>query len=94
MDNQIRYANKISISLKLNDSKKCYLNSGMTVQILNQILWILYLISLTKEYKGEFGLGLVIVYKIINLHGGKVWAKNEEKGVSFQIEIPNLKNSL
>ncbi len=42
-----------------------------------------------KGYKGEFGLGLVIVYKIVNLHGGKVWVQNEEKGVSFQIEIPN-----
>ena len=42
-----------------------------------------------KGYKGEFGLGLVIAYKIINLHGGKIWAQNEEKGVSFQIEIPN-----
>ena len=90
LDNQIRYAkNKISIALKLNDSKKVLLkfwNDGPNIE--PNIMDSLFN-KFNKGYKGEFGLGLVIVYKIVNLHGGKVWVQNEEKGVSFQIEIPN-----
>ena len=90
LDNQIRYAkNKISISLKFTDNEKVLLklwNDGPNIE--PKIMDSLFN-KFNKGYKGEFGLGLVIVYKIVNLHGGKIWAKNEEKGVSFQIEIPN-----
>ena len=40
-----------------------------------------------KGYKGEFGLGLAIVYRILNIHGDKITAINEEEGVSFYIQI-------
>ena len=95
LDNQIRYAeSKISILLKPTDDNKVLLkfwNDGPNIE--PKIMDSLFN-KFNKGYKGEFGLGLVIVYKIVNLHGGKIWVRNEEKGVSFQIEIPNLKNSL
>ena len=69
--------------------RKCYLNFGMMVQILNQNIIDSLFNKFNKGYKGEFGLGLAIVYRIVNLHGGKIWVQNEEEGVSFQIEIPN-----
>ena len=95
LDNQIRYAeSKISILLKPTDDNKVLLkfwNDGPNIE--PKIMDSLFN-KFNKGYKGEFGLGLVIVYKIINLHDAKIWAQNKEKGVSFQIEIPNLKNNL
>ena len=95
LDNQIRYAeNEISILLKPIDDNKVlfkFWNDGPNIE--PKIMDSLFN-KFNKGYKGKFGLGLVIVYKIVTLHGGKVWVRNEEKGVSFQIEIPNLKNSL
>ena len=40
-----------------------------------------------KGYKGEFGLGLAIVKRILDIYNSTIYAKNEEIGVSFNIEI-------
>lgn len=37
---------------------------------------------------GEFGLGLVILHKVAELNGGRVWAKNENGGVAFYLQMP------
>lgn len=36
-------------------------------------------------HKGQFGLGLSIVYKTVTMYGFKVEALNKEDGVSFVI---------
>ena len=36
--------------------------------------------------KGQFGLGLSIVYKTVTMYGYQVKAVNQEKGVSFIID--------
>ena len=41
-----------------------------------------------KGLKGETGLGLNIVRKIVELHSGKVWIENEDSGVATYIELP------
>ncbi len=88
LDNQIRYAeSQISISLRSEDKKLIlkFYNDGppMEEEILNSLFS-----KFKKGYKGEFGLGLTIVQRIVTLHNAKIWASNEKKGVSFYIEIP------
>ena len=39
-----------------------------------------------KGMKGEFGLGLSIVKKTLNLMGYDIIVKNEKKGVSFTMQ--------
>ncbi|MFT8318698.1 MAG: HAMP domain-containing sensor histidine kinase [Sporolactobacillus sp.] len=41
-----------------------------------------------KGEKGQFGLGLAIVQRIIHLHHGQIEIKNLENGVAFIIRIP------
>ncbi|SFL63644.1 sensor histidine kinase [Salibacterium qingdaonense] len=41
-----------------------------------------------KGNKGQFGLGLAIVYRIAELHQGKADVENLEDGVEFRISLP------
>lgn len=94
LDNQIRYADK-SIVINLAQSK----NKGKDTVILHvwndgpmiepEVFEMLF-DKFKKGYKGEFGLGLTIIKRILAFHGATIWAKNEDGGVSFYIEIPPL----
>jgi signal transduction histidine kinase len=47
-----------------------------------------------KFYKGKtegYGLGLAIAKAYVSAHGGKIWAKNREKGAIFYFSIPQDK---
>ncbi len=87
LDNQIRYAEKvILVSLKNIDNKTILRIWNDGPQIEEDLANTLF-DKFNKGYKGEFGLGLAIVHRILLSHGSKIYAKNEEKGVSFYIEI-------
>lgn len=82
IDNAYRYINnKLIITLK--DNYLEIYNDGEAIDI-NHIE------TLFKPYekgtKGQFGLGLAIVYKTVTLYGYSVKAENKDDGVSFIIK--------
>ena len=88
MDNQIRFARtKISLSLKKHEKglEIIFSNDGDSFTIEPSKLFEYY----QKADDGNFGLGLAIVKQVINGHGGSIYAENLEKGVAFNIVIPN-----
>lgn len=89
LDNQMRYAySKIDINLIAGEAAATLhiYNDGPNIETgIMETLFQKY----NKGYKGKSGLGLAITSRIISLHGGKIRAENEEKGVSFYIDIPN-----
>ncbi|MCK9444417.1 MAG: HAMP domain-containing histidine kinase [Tissierellaceae bacterium] len=87
LDNQIRYANS-QISLSMKDEGKIVTlkiwNDGPPIE--EGLITDMFQ-EFNKGYKGEFGLGLAIVNTILKAHGSKIYAKNENEGVSFIIKI-------
>lgn len=89
IDNSLRYAeNTIKISLKKETSIRLSIyNDGPPIEedVLDRLFD-----EFNKGYKGEFGLGLAIVKKITDNHDSSIYAINQDKGVSFYIEIPRI----
>ena len=84
-DNNIKNSsnnNVIVISIKDNG-----------VGIDNDILSLLFKKFISKSFQGT-GLGLYICKNIIEAHGGKIWAKNNDdgKGATFSFSLPLTNN--
>jgi len=85
LDNQIRYA-KTLIKISLREEKeKIYLNFFNDGEAIEKIEDIFKLFQ--KGKKGQSGIGLYIVKRILKIYDGKINARNVENGVWFQIEI-------
>ncbi|HHV82983.1 MAG TPA: HAMP domain-containing histidine kinase [Tepidanaerobacter syntrophicus] len=88
LDNQIRHAkSRIDIELEPKGENSFLLhiyNDGPNIE--PEIMDALFQ-KYNKGSRGRTGLGLAIVQRIITLHGGNIYAKNEEEGVSFYIEM-------
>ena len=82
LNNFIRYAAK-EIKITFKNNKITFYNDGphIDTDILNNIFT-----PYKKGIKGQFGLGLSIVKKTLNLLGYEISVVNEKKGVSFIIK--------
>lgn len=82
LNNFIRYA-KESIKITLKNNSIIFYNDGDSIDetILDEIFT-----PYKKGIKGEFGLGLSIIKKSVQLCGYNICVKNERKGVSFMIK--------
>jgi len=86
LDNATRHAgDRIEITLQTTSEQGWWLrifNNGFPIEKD-------YLEKVFEEYYsgqgGQSGLGLAIVRHIVELHGAKVWAQNENGGVAFYI---------
>lgn len=82
LNNFMRYAEK-QIKITIRDKSISFYNDGANIDenIFNDIFT-----PYKKGMKGEFGLGLSIVKKTVQLFGYEVNIKNEKKGVNFIIK--------
>ena len=81
--------NKDFIQIDITDT-----GIGLPAKQLDKIFEKFYQIdqSSTREYKGT-GLGLAITKKIIDLHGGEIWAESKKRaGSTFSFTIPKSKD--
>ncbi|MCX6088964.1 MAG: ATP-binding protein, partial [Candidatus Atribacteria bacterium] len=89
LDNQIRYAvHTVSLTLQINSFSTIVLRIGNDGPAIEARLLPHLFQAFHHGQKGEFGLGLSIVKRIITLQGGTIEARNEENGVTFILHIP------
>jgi len=88
-DNQVKYANTtINISLKRESSSHVSLRIGNDGPPIAPTTMKTLFEKFHPGVKGEFGLGLSIVTRIVKLHGGTITAANEEEGTAFYLRFP------
>ena len=81
LSNSIRYA-KSEIKITVKNNKITLYNDGENID--NNLLEGIF-VPFRKGVKGQFGLGLSIVKKTLNIMNYDINIKNEKKGVSFII---------
>ncbi|GMQ55691.1 secretion stress-responsive two-component system sensor histidine kinase CssS [Vallitalea sediminicola] len=88
LDNSMRYAKeKVSIILEKNETN-ILIHLQNDGELMDDKVVSTLFNQFQKGNKGKFGLGLTIVKQIVEFHKGKVWAVNDEDGVSFYLEFP------
>ncbi|BBE30854.1 sensor histidine kinase CssS [Tepiditoga spiralis] len=82
LDNQLRYANT-KIKIKFIENKIIIFNDGEKIEedTLKEIFK-----PFKKGKNGENGIGLSIVKRIIEIHGGTIEIINKEDGVEYEIK--------
>jgi two-component system, OmpR family, sensor histidine kinase VicK len=91
LDNAIKFTHKgnITISSEASNDEAIVLIRDEGKGIDREIISKLFTKFATKSAKGT-GLGLYISKSIVEAHGGKIWAKNneDEKGATFGFALP------
>jgi signal transduction histidine kinase len=103
LNNAIKFTKEgiISIIVEKKDSQVLVIVKDTGEGIDPEILPQLFSKFVTKSFEGT-GLGLFIAKSIVEAHGGKIWAENnnnnsgngKEKGATFFFTLPNINQQL
>lgn len=102
LSNAIKYSSKtekpfIEIKSQIGENEITYCVSdngvGFNNQYTGKLFGIFQRLHLQSDYEGT-GVGLALVKRIINKHGGRVWAEGElNKGATFYFSLPVTNNN-
>jgi light-regulated signal transduction histidine kinase (bacteriophytochrome) len=98
LTNAVKFTQKknvsvISIGGTVNHAETVYYvrdnGAGFDMQCYGKLFGVFNRLHSETEYEGT-GVGLAIVQRIINRHGGRVWAEGKEHaGAVFYFSLPN-----
>lgn len=95
LDNAAKYSapGVVAVTLSRQGRGKCLLtvsNPGDPIPTaeLERIFDRFYRADKSRSRDGSFGLGLSIARTVVTEHGGKIWAKSNETGNCFFVELP------
>jgi two-component system, sensor histidine kinase and response regulator len=100
ISNAIKYSSKkdnpqIEIGCTDIDGKIIYYvkdnGAGFDMKYANKLFGVFQRLHNAEDFEGT-GIGLAIVQRMINKHGGKIWCEAEiDKGATFYFSLPELK---
>ena len=95
LDNAFKYSapGVVAVELSRHSRNKCLLtvsNPGDPIPVaeLEKIFDRFYRTDKSRSRDGSFGLGLSIAKTVVVEHGGRIWAKSNETGNCFFVELP------
>ena len=95
LDNAFKYSapGVVAVELSRHSRNKCLLtvsNPGDPIPAaeLEKIFDRFYRTDKSRSRDGSFGLGLSIAKTVVAEHGGRIWAKSNETGNCFFVELP------
>ena len=99
LSNAVKYSSKtekpfIEITSHVEDDEIVYSISdngvGFNNEYVGKLFGVFQRLHLQSEFEGT-GVGLALVKRIVNKHGGRIWASGEvNKGATFSFSLPIL----